>query len=143
MNATLISVADAVVAWLNAGSYSREITAIRKYQPYADLAALAGLHVTVVPKSIEITPASRTESYNDCAVDVGVQQKIDVDDSAVLDALMMLVEELADRLRMKRLPDLPEAAWLSIANEPAFAPEHLDQQRTFTSVLTVRYRVRR
>lgn len=44
---------------------------------------------------------------------------------------------------MKRLNDAPEAAWLSLENEPAFASEHLDQQRVFTSVLTVRYRMPR
>ena len=32
---------------------------------------------------------------------------------------------------------------MSVANEPVFAPEHLEQWRQFTSVLTVTYRMRR
>ncbi len=52
-------------------------------------------------------------------------------------------EQVADHLRMQRLDGLPEAVWLRIANEPVFAPEHLDQQRVFTSVISVTYRLRR
>ena len=140
---TLIAVADAVVASLNAGTFGQPFTAERKYQPAFNLADLDTLRVSVVPKSVSITTAARDTSYFDCAIDVGVQKKVDPDDPTELDALMNLVEEIADHLRMQRLDDLPEAAWLSIENDPVFAPEHLDQQRTFTSVLTVTYRLRR
>lgn len=140
---TIINVADAVVASLNAGSFSQEFTAERKYQPVFELLELADLKVSVVPKSVSITTASRNDGYFDCAVDIGVQKKVDVDEPDEIDALVDLVEEIADHLRMSRLDELPEAAWLSIENEPVFAAEHLDQQRTFTSLLTVTYRVRR
>ena len=139
----LIDIADAVAARLNAGEFSQEFTAERKYQPVFDLPEMAELKVSVVPKSVSITAASRQDSFFDCAVDVGVQKKVDVDNLGELDALMDLVEELVDHLRRNRLEELPEAAWLSIEHEPVFAPEHLNQERVFTSVLTVTYRVRR
>jgi len=50
---------------------------------------------------------------------------------------------IADHLRLSRLDDYPQAAWLSIAHEPVVASEHLDQNRQLTSVLTVTYRVKR
>ena len=140
---TIIDVADAVVANVNAGSFSQEFTAERTYQPVFELPEMQTLHVSVVPKSILIAAASRSDNFFDCAIDIGVQKKVDADDSDEIDALMGLVEELVDHLRLKRLDALPAAAWLSIENEPVFAPEHLDQQRTFTSVVTVTYRVRR
>ncbi|MEP0848610.1 MAG: hypothetical protein HRF50_17530 [Phycisphaerae bacterium] len=140
---TLINIADAVVTSLNAASFSQEVDAERRYRPTFELAELDALRVSVVPKSLAITGATRAANYFDCAIDVGVQKKIDPDEPAELDTMMNLVEEIADHLRMKRLSDAPEAAWLSIENEPVFAPEHLDQQRVFTSVLTVRYRVPR
>jgi hypothetical protein len=140
---TVVNVADAVVASLNGGSFSQPVTAERKYVPAVDLADLADLHVTVVPRAVSITTATRDSSYFDCTVDVGIQKKVNPDDLAELDALVNLTQEVVDHLRMRRLESMPYAAWMSIANDPVFAPEHLDQERAFTSVVSVTYRVRR
>ncbi len=51
---TLVAVADAVVASLNAGTFSQQFTAERKYVPAFELAEMQTLHVTVVPKSVSI-----------------------------------------------------------------------------------------
>jgi hypothetical protein len=139
----ILDIADAVVASLNAGSFGLEFEAARKYQPVFELQDMQTLHVSVVPKSLAITTAARDSGFFDVAIDIGVQKKVNADESAELDALMNLVEQIADHLRMKRLDDAPNAAWLGVANEPVFAPEHLEQWRQFTSVLTVTYRVRR
>ncbi|HXH23885.1 MAG TPA: hypothetical protein VNI78_01475, partial [Vicinamibacterales bacterium] len=136
-------IADAIVASLNAGSFAPEFEAERKYQPVFELQDMQTLHVSVVPKSLAITTAARDSGFFDVAIDIGVQKKVNPDQPDELDALMNLVEQIADHLRMKRLDEAPNAAWLSIANEPVFAPEHLEQWRQFTSVLTVTYRVRR
>ncbi len=138
---TLIAIADAVTASLNAGSFGQPFTAERLYQPAFELADLADLRVSVVPKGVTIATASRDGSYFDCAVDVGIQKKIT--DDAEIDGLVDLAEEIADHLRMKRLDDVPEAVWLSIEHEPVVAAEHLEQQRALTSILTVTYRIRR
>lgn len=140
---TIIDIADAVVASINAGTFAQPVQAERRYQPAFELTDLKDLKVSVVPKAVTITNATRTDGYFDCAVDVGVQKKVNADDEAELDGLADLVEQIADHLRQKRLDNGPEAAFISIANEPVFAPDHLDQQRVFTSVLTVTYRVRR
>ena len=59
-----------------------------------------------------------------------------------LDALMAFVEELAGHLKFKRLESVG-ALWVKTANEPIFAPDHIEQFRQFTSVLTVTYRLAR
>ncbi len=138
---TILDIADAVTASLNGGPFDPILGAERRYQPTFELPDLADLKVSVVPKSVEVTNATRESGYFDCAIDIGVQKKIA--DEAEIDALVNLVEQIADHLRQKRLDSFPDAAFVSIANEPVFAPEHLDQQRVFTSVLTVTYRVRR
>jgi len=140
---TIIIVADAVAASLNAGSFSQTFTAARHYQPSFELSDMQALRVSVVPKSVSIASATRQHSFFDFAIDIGVQQKINTNDPVEIDALMDLMDEIADHLRLKRLDGLPEAAWLSIGHEPVFAAEHLDQQRLFTSVLTVTYRIRK
>jgi len=140
---TINQIADAIVQSLNAGSFSMPVEAQRCYQPVHDLSQLQQLRVSVVPKSLTATIAARSDSYFDCAIDIGVQRKVDADDQEALDGLMHLVEEIADHLRFHRLDAFPNAAWLSVENNPIFAPDHLEKERVFTSVLTVTYRVRR
>jgi hypothetical protein len=141
---TLVGVADAVAAHINAGTYSRPVTAARVYQPAFTLEDLKDLRVSVVPRTVGISAASRDSSIFECVIDVGVQQKLPpANEQAEIDALLDLAEEIADRLRLTRLPGVPEAAWAGIAHEPVVSSEALEQHRVFTSVLSVTYRVRR
>lgn len=147
MSCVSTKLAEAVVAALNAGKFSMPFTAQRLYQPTFTPEDLAILRVSVVPKSLEIALASRTSAFHDYAVDLGVQKKLtQTAESAVrdeIDALMGLTEEIADALRGKRLAGYSEACWLSLKNEPVYAPEHLERLRVFTAILTVTYRVNR
>lgn len=140
---TINQIADAVVASLNAGTFSIQFQAARSYQPVYELSQLQELRVSVVPKSLTATAATRSDGFFDCAIDIGIQRKVNADDAETLDGLMSLVEEIADRLRFQRLEAFPGAVWLAIANDPIFAPDHLEKERVFTSVVTVTYRVRR
>ncbi len=140
---TIVEVADAMVASLNGASFSQPFTAVRSYLPAVELAELKDLHVTVIPKSEAITVATRESDYFEPVIDVGIQKKVDPNDAAQMDAMCDLVQEIIDHLRHRRLEAMPDAAWLSIEHEPVFAPEHLDQERVFTSVLSVTYRLRR
>ena len=142
-DSTIIALADAVVASLNAGPFSLPVTVQRGYRPAVELPDLAAVKVTVIPKSLAISAATRADGFYDCAIDIGVQRKVNADDGPTLDGLMHLVEEIADRLRLHRLEAFPGAAWLAIENDPIFAPDHLEKERVFTSVVTVTYRVRR
>lgn len=138
---TVLDVADAVVASLNGASFSQALTAERAYQPTFDLQEMQSLHVSVVPRSVAIDAASRSGVFLDCTIDVGVQKKINAG-TEELDGLMRLVQEIVDHLRFRSL-DSVAGKWLRIANDPVFAPEHLDQMRQFTSVISVTYRVAR
>ncbi|GJQ29700.1 MAG: hypothetical protein HBSAPP03_15840 [Phycisphaerae bacterium] len=141
---TLVGVADAVAAHINAGTYSRPVSAERMYQPVFTLEDLKDLRVSVVPRTVGISAASRDSSTFECVIDVGVQQKLPATgEQAEIDALLDLAEEIADRLRLTRLPGAPEAAWVGIAHEPVVSSESLELHRAFTSVLSVTYRVRR
>lgn len=143
---TITQVADAIATALNDATFSQEFTAQRLYQPSFELADLETLRVSVVPKSVTVTNASRTHAFLDCAVDIGVQKKLSAaveNADTEIEELLVLAEEIADHLRQKRLEAMPEALWVSLEHEPIFAPEHLDQHRQFTSVLTVTYRVRK
>ena len=139
-------VADAVATELNyapGGTFSEPFTARRLVLPEFDLAALAELRVTVVPKSLQITGTTRSASRYDIGVDIGVQKKLGKDLDAEVAQLGTLVDQIADHLRNRPLALAPYALWAGTANEPVYAPEHLAEQRVFTSVLTLTYRTMR
>lgn len=141
--AMVIDIADAVAAELNAapaGTFCAAFTAVRRVLPEFDLAELAELKVTVVPKAIEINGATRAASHLDCQIDIGVQQKLGKDLDTEVAALCTLVEEIATYLRRRPLAGAPRAAWVRTQNDPVYAPDHLANERTFTSVLTLTYR---
>ena len=141
--AVVTEVADAVVAELNAEQFDEPFTAVRSYLPKYDLAEMKDLHVTVVPKGVTIAPGTRARNQHDVQIDVAVQKKLSAADNQEIDALTDLVDRIADRFRLKRLDAMPSAVWVGTAHEPIYAPEHMDQLRQFTSVLTLTFRLMR
>jgi hypothetical protein len=73
-------------------------------------------------------------------IDIGVQRKLA--DEADIEALLELVEAITQCFGIgRRLPDYPEALCVEIENEPVYAPEHIEQYRQFTSVVTLTFEV--
>ncbi len=144
---TLIAIADAVVDSLNetsgSGAFSQSLSAERHYQPVFDLPEMNDLHVSVVPKGVEVLASSRNQNQHDYAIDIGVQQKVADDTEA--DALMTLAEEIADHFRLGRVQvdGVGSVPVLKVSTEPVFAPEHLTEKRVFTSIITLTFRVLR
>jgi len=139
----VIDIADAVAAELNAsdpGTFSQVFAAERKVLPVYELSDLADMKVTVVPKAVEISGSTRSVCQYDISVDIGVQKKLGKDLDTEVAALSTLVDEIADHLRKRQLSAATFAVWVGTINEPVYAPEHLANQRVFTSVLTVTYR---
>jgi hypothetical protein len=145
--AVLVDIAEAVTEALQGGTFSLPFVPQRLYRPDFELAEMKDLHVSVVPRGLEMSAADRALTQDDVRIDVAVQKKLSADsadDSAELDALIALVEEIADFLRGKRqLAGAPNVAWVRTENEPVYSAEHLGELRQFTSVLTVTYRVMR
>jgi len=139
--AVITDIADAVVAELNAGTFSQAFEAKRYYRPVFDLAEMKDLHVSVVPRGVTIERADRSRNQHDVQIDVAVQQKFQSGDAAELDPLMALVEEIADFFRLRRLAAYPDAVWVKTENVPVYAQEHIEEFRQFTSVLTLTFRV--
>ena len=137
-----IDLADAVTSQLN---QSEIITnAKRMVLPIHDLSQLRALTVSVVPRGVQVQSITRKLSQYDCQVDIGIQQKLTVPqdqiDTAVKD-LSGFVQQIADYLQRQPLTDMPYAIWIKVENVPIYDPEHLANQRVFTSVLTLTYRI--
>ncbi|MCO6454818.1 MAG: hypothetical protein J5I93_05915 [Pirellulaceae bacterium] len=140
--ATIIQIADAVVAQLNAATFSQPLTAARLYAPSFELPDMETLHVTVVPRGIASTSLDRKRDSFSFDIDLAVQKKTDMA-QASLDALMTLVEEIADHFRAEPLSSFPGARCVDVKNAPVYSQEHLDELRQFTSVLTLTFRMAR
>lgn len=137
-------IAGAVAASINGQTFTPPITAERSHLPIFDLGQVGeAVRVSVVPRGLAITNASRTKNFFDASIDIGVQQRVDPEDPTRIDALLDLVEQIGDHLRLKRLGAMPEAQWLGAEHDPILAAEHLERLSVFTSVLTVTYRLAR
>lgn len=137
----ITQVAEAVIAELNGATLSQPFTAVRSYLPRSELTELKSLKVTVVPSGLSVVTASRGQTQQDVAIDVAVQQKLTGEDNADLDPLLALAEEIAAHFRGKRLASFSNAIWVKTEFKTIYAPDHIDQMRTFTSVVTLIFRV--
>ena len=139
MAATILSIADALVASLNAAVFTApydDITATRSYAPRFTLEELASLKVTVIPPDCIIELAARSLAEADFTIAIGVQKRTDGTQSAH-DALMLLVQELA--LHVLDL-DLGDAHAATVEFDPLYDPGLLREERTFTSVMVVTFK---
>ena len=137
--ALIADIAGAVVTALNGHTFSQSFTAARAYLPVFDLKDMKDLHVTVVPRGVEMSTAGRGLAASDVQVDVAVQKKLSGADNAEIDALMGLVQEIAEFIRSTgRFGD---GSWVRTENVPIYSPEHLGELRQFTSVLTLTLKV--
>src|SRR5690606_879281 len=145
--ALAIDIADAVVAELANGDFSQPFIPVRRVLPEYDLEELQDLRVTVVPASIAIEGSTRSVSQHDVRIDIGIQKKLTTAGTAIdteVAQLCDLVEEIGAYLKRRPLAALlgvlPGVVWVRMENEPIYAADHLAQQRTFTSVLSLTYR---
>ncbi len=141
--ATVLYVADAIVAALNSATLSLPVSAQRLYVPNFDLQDTKELHVTVVPREVQITALDRRRDVHEVSVDVAVQKKFDKGDAPEIDPLVVFVEEIADLFKHARLDSFPAAMWTKTQHVVLYSVEHWEQLRQFTSLLTLTFRVAR
>ena len=139
--ATIVGLADAVVADLNSEGWSLPFVAQRLYRPRFDLAELTTLKVSVVPRSMTIETASRADDGRRYQLDLAIQQKLEAETAGQIDQLLGLAEEIARFFRSRRPASLPQAVCVKVENEPVYAVEHLDELQCFTSVIRLTFLV--
>lgn len=148
MAATILAIADAVTEALNAASLSLAFTATRVYVPTYLQDDLQDLKVQVVPAMLNGKIIDRGgRNLFDYKIYVGVQKIIgsgpmtDDEINAICDPLMQLAEEIGDVFDGLPLAGPPAARCTDAANKPIFSPEHIDEQRLFTSLVTLTFRL--
>ena len=136
---TIADLANGIVTELNTANFSLEFNAETTLSPVFELKELQTLKVTVVPRSQIFQRANRMQTAREVEIDIGIQKKFSGDAEA--NPLLSLVEEIANHFDGKRLPTMQSAICTKVVNEPIYAPEHIQQYRQFTSVLTLTFKV--
>jgi hypothetical protein len=121
---------------LNGFQFSQDFTASARVLPEYELSALKNLKVSVVPKSVEIINLTRAASNLEIEIDIAVQKKITAQIDADVENLLTLVTEIIDFVNRR---NIGEAKFIKVANDPIYSPEHLNEKRLFTSLITVTY----
>ena len=136
-NAAILTIADAVVAELNAQTFTLPVQAVRGYLPTFELQELSQLKVTVVPRQDDGRLDTRESSAHEYQLDIGVQQKPEKTDNAHLDPLLRLTQEIADHFRFGRVAS---ASLTSPKIRILYLQEHLQKFNQFTAVVTLTFK---
>lgn len=147
MPAVLVEIADAVVAALNAATFSLSFNAERAYAPVNDTVDLSTLEVTVAARAWTPTAITRAMTDNEYIVDIGVQKRLtpglatNGQINAEADPLMLLVEEITDLFQRKPLEGYTTAAnMLTAPEQPIYLDEHMRDHRVFSAVVRLTLR---
>lgn len=139
----VFDIADDIVALINntaAGSgFTQPLTATRDVLPSLQLSQTEDtVLVSVVPRSIELSRASRVDRLKRYAVDIGVMKRAKQSDdlNSFVAGLVDLTNEIRELLSGRAMGD---ATSISDTIDPIYSVDHLRQQRLFLSVLRVEY----
>lgn len=153
MSSILINIADAIVFELNtpeqfvSGDYvfmafSQAIAAARTYDTERKLEESELLQVDVVAGDIKQDVGTRSAQDGTYRIDIAFRQTIDASDTASLDALGALVEEVGDYFfQRKRLRGLTHAMWKHGDVVYPYLPDRIRSDDRFVSLLRLTYRV--
>lgn len=133
-------VADAVAVHLNAGTFSVPVQARRAWLPVYDLGEMDALRVTVVPRERILSLQARGIIQAEHRIEVAVQQRVDPDDLGAVDRLVNLCAAIVGWCSAAVLAALPSATWTRTEHTLLAAPDHLQEYRQFTGLLTLTYR---
>ena len=132
----ITDIADAVVAALNAKTFSVEFTAERAWAPSFELADLVDLQVRVIPVTKETAQDTRDAWADVHEMHMGVMQKLGDVTNTIIDPLVDLVQEIEDFLRGRAFNSVAVTCE-SVEVPVIVAPDYLREKRTFQSVLVL------
>lgn len=135
-------IVDAIVGEINRVAsevgFSQPLTASREVMPSLAMNQIKGVVVSVVPRSVELSQASRSSRLKRYKVDVAVMRRAQPQDdlNALVETMVDLTNEIREALSGQ---EMSGAVFIGDAIDPIYSLEFLMQQRTFLSVLRLDY----
>ncbi len=150
MTASVIELADAVVATLSQAQTAGTIDGldqyaiVRGYAPRQSLADIEGqAAIDVVPKSRTSELSSRAHARRTFDVDVLIRRRVEspagVVDQLTADVFLALAADVADLFEGNTLPAVPMATCVGFEHRPIFDPVHLNEQHQLTTLIRLRF----
>lgn len=137
-------IVDAIVGEINRVAsevgFSQTLTASREVMPSLAMNQIKGVVVSVVPRSVELSQASRSSRLKRYKIDVAVMRRAQQQDdlNTLVETMVSLTHEIREALSGK---EMSGAVFIGDAIDPIYSLEFLMQQRTFLSVLRLDYGV--
>lgn len=148
--ARLVELADALVAYVQAGAFALPFDAERVYSAEFPRESIAQLKFVCVVAAETAEQASRSQFDEEVQLQAAFVKSLDLGtdparpvlpDLAQCDELLYVLEQLKDYLRAPGVL-AGRYQWRRTVNEPLFDPALLRQQRLFMSTLTLTYLTR-
>ena len=136
----VLQLSEKIVTTLNDSEFDLEFTAVRTLFPFYELKDLSNLKVTVVPKSVNITTATRSSNEFDYQIDIAIQKAVKSPDDSEVTALTELALAIAKSFRNKVYEDIG-AVCFKQSIDPLYSVEHIQPPSVFTSVLTLNFKI--
>lgn len=147
---TIIAISDAIVAQIvtgnTAGWFPMPIgTVERRWAPDLEIADVANLRVSVVPRVETRTKFSRIGDDFTATVDIGLMRHLPATvnsktDTAAIDAYATMAQAIGGILARDQLPGLPDVRLVNITHEPLIDQQRLVMNRAIFSVISTSWR---
>jgi len=158
MSATLVDIAAAIAAELDAAALSVEFTPQWSFADWdLELKDLDTLSVDVVPVNFTEEQETQGSWLVTCTVDIGVRKRFDARQQVAatgrnardeISTLVDLLQQIAEfwmpaqpDYSGRKLADIPLATWQETKIKTAHVPRHLREMRQYTGIVQVVYEV--
>ena len=136
----LVTIPNAVVGFINAGSFSQSFTATKEYLPTEDISFFTDLKVMIVlptNKSVNIDARNWVSSMVD--VSLLVKKKTSKTDKTAIENMLILCDEIVDYLVAKTITGTKFVCTAVVFNVTPDL-EQLEEQNMFTGAFTITYK---
>jgi len=147
---TIIAIADAIVAQIvtgnNAGWFPMPIDTVeRRWAPDLEIADVANLRVSVIPRIETRTKFTRIGDDFTATVDLGLMRHlpstVDIKaDTAAIDAYAVMAQTIGGILARDQLPGLTNVRLVNITHELLIDQQRLVQNRAIFSLISTSWR---
>jgi len=139
-----ITLANEIVTAINGGSYSESFTVVKKYLVETNREAITALTVTVKPdmefheRRIITRGGAADETLE---VVVLIEKPVDPSDTAAIETLLTLTDEIGNELRSSSNLKLTCGRLVSNPEDPRTAQIQLDESNYFLAAIRLRYKL--
>ena len=130
-------ICTAVVTGLNAHDFTEDFTAEKNYCDRPDVSEVSALRVMVSPQAKVAEKATRTSFQEGVPIYVGIVKKLPNRETATVEAMLQLVEDIGDLFKDQALATDPRAVFVGLESDAWYDEQMLQESAVFFSIITL------